>query len=322
MVYSTTFLSLLLATTAIALPLPDNEGVGHGVGARLQVTSTGRNSSALHEAKLDAQLEIQDTLARTQSVGSAATIPGEATIFGKHIPEPSVLSEAQNRCAGKGSRNNCSPCKYKFPGTYDGVVLPQYGYHYKGRLEGEYAHSDHAGKDACEVTDFNSRCNKCSGANLCPCAPLFTDVGCYVDDQTRMWKEPPVTLANSVGECETYCSGYTYFGVQYGNECFCGNTLPASGSTYTKVNPTSCNKPCPSADDTYLGLTCGGSWRMSIYKSSKPEITCAAGKVLARGKCFDKCSTAMNTFCANIGCNKYEKNLATCPKTCGQCISS
>ena len=91
MVYATTFFSLLLATTAIALPVRGNEGVG----GRLQVASTGQNSSASHEAKLDAQLEIQDALARTQSVSSAATSPGKA-----------------KGCPGKGgkARIRCSAC--------------------------------------------------------------------------------------------------------------------------------------------------------------------------------------------------------------------
>ena len=99
MVYATTFSSLLLAITAVALPMRGNEGVGHGVGGRLQVASTGQNYSAPQEAKLDAQLEIQDALARTQSVSSAAT-----------CADTSRPRNVQGKGNSHSGRLSCSEC--------------------------------------------------------------------------------------------------------------------------------------------------------------------------------------------------------------------
>merc|ERR1711970_1110623 len=55
-----------------------------------------------------------------------------------------------------------------------------------------------------------------------------------------------------------YCSGqgYSYFGVQFRHECFCGNTAPPRSRL-----ATGCNYACPGNNRR----TCGGTWRMNVY---------------------------------------------------------
>jgi hypothetical protein len=61
--------------------------------------------------------------------------------------------------------------------------------------------------------------------------------------------------------CAGLCNGYTTFGVEYGDQCFCGNGY---NSTYTlEANADSaCDYDC--AGDS--GETCGGFWAMYLYE--------------------------------------------------------
>jgi hypothetical protein len=37
----------------------------------------------------------------------------------------------------------------------------------------------------------------------------------------------------TVEQCAKFCSDYIYFGVEYSQECYCGNTLAAGSTTAT-----------------------------------------------------------------------------------------
>ncbi|KAG9013645.1 hypothetical protein FRB90_005817 [Tulasnella sp. 427] len=59
--------------------------------------------------------------------------------------------------------------------------------------------------------------------------------------------------------CQAKCSaaGFSYAGVEYSSECYCGNSLTNGGTT-----SNACTSTC-SGDSK---LTCGGSWALSVYK--------------------------------------------------------
>ncbi|CAB1106277.1 unnamed protein product [Ectocarpus sp. CCAP 1310/34] len=84
-----------------------------------------------------------------------------------------------------------------------------------------------------------------------------TYLGCYVDSQTdRIF---PVTTASDVmtlAFCADFCAEYAYYGTQYGEECWCGN----SGYD-TLGESTDCNYDCSGDADE----TCGGFNAMSVY---------------------------------------------------------
>ncbi|KAK4246156.1 WSC domain-containing protein [Corynascus novoguineensis] len=67
--------------------------------------------------------------------------------------------------------------------------------------------------------------------------------------------------AMTVDDCGDYClnSGFLWFGLEYGAECYCGATLNANS---TSAAETDCNMPC-SGDSA---ATCGGSNRLSVYQ--------------------------------------------------------
>jgi len=58
--------------------------------------------------------------------------------------------------------------------------------------------------------------------------------------------------------CGASCAGWKYFGVEYGRECYCGNSFGAGSAT---VIATQCSFLCP-GDSTEF---CGAGNRLSIY---------------------------------------------------------
>ncbi|KAM0332583.1 hypothetical protein ACHAQA_002867 [Verticillium albo-atrum] len=87
-------------------------------------------------------------------------------------------------------------------------------------------------------------------------------------------------LANdqmTLESCQTFCTGYKYFGTEYGRECFCGNSF-ATGS---QVAPESqCNMLCAGSPLQY----CGAGNRLSVYsldEGGSPASSSAAGSVAA-----------------------------------------
>jgi WSC domain len=58
--------------------------------------------------------------------------------------------------------------------------------------------------------------------------------------------------------CAAFCSGYTYFGAEYGRECYCGNTFN-QGSTVAPS--TDCSMLCAGNSSEY----CGAGNRLSVY---------------------------------------------------------
>ncbi len=70
----------------------------------------------------------------------------------------------------------------------------------------------------------------------------------------------------TVQYCASMCSSNAYFGVEYGGECYCGNTLSA-GSMPTFESQ--CNVPCPGNP----AQICGGGNRLSLYgKTNTPPV--------------------------------------------------
>ncbi len=88
-------------------------------------------------------------------------------------------------------------------------------------------------------------------------------LGCFKDADNRdlkdkFWDDSRMTPERCLQSCTD--SGYAYAGVQYGNQCFCGNSY----GRYGKLSESSCNMTC-SGDS---GLVCGGTWANTLYKTA------------------------------------------------------
>ena len=87
---------------------------------------------------------------------------------------------------------------------------------------------------------------------------------CVVDGTPRLLPYRITKQKMTPTLCIADCSaqGYTLAGVQYGKECYCGNTDPP----ISKLAPEDdCNKACEGDGN----LRCGGTWRMSVFSTGK-----------------------------------------------------
>ncbi|ROT36896.1 WSC domain-containing protein [Sodiomyces alkalinus F11] len=70
----------------------------------------------------------------------------------------------------------------------------------------------------------------------------------------KTFADDDMTLA----ACEAFCDGYTFFGTEYGRECYCGNQF----NTGSQPAPESdCNMPCGGSPLEF----CGAGNRLSVY---------------------------------------------------------
>ncbi|KAI4102702.1 MAG: hypothetical protein L6R37_004233 [Teloschistes peruensis] len=107
--------------------------------------------------------------------------------------------------------------------------------------------------------------------------------------------------------CAGYCSGYTYWGVEFGSQCYCGNSF---------MNPTSsvpasdCSTKC-SGDTTQV---CGAGNRMNLFKSNQQSPTNATVPGWTYSGCYtDSTSARVLTGKANYdGALTIEKCATLC----------
>ncbi|MCJ1284401.1 hypothetical protein MMC26_003733 [Xylographa opegraphella] len=93
--------------------------------------------------------------------------------------------------------------------------------------------------------------------------PGYQYSGCYTDGpHGRVLAEKSYAdgTAMSIEHCAAFCSGYTYFGTEYADECYCGMSF---AYTTTKDAETDCNMVC-SGNGTEI---CGAGNRLSVYQA-------------------------------------------------------
>ena len=93
----------------------------------------------------------------------------------------------------------------------------------------------------------------------------WASLGCYSDrTQARTLQNPePVTGGSknmTVAGCTAKCQslGYLYAGVEYAQECYCGNQIANGGSSIS----SGCNMPCAGNSSEY----CGGPNALNLYQ--------------------------------------------------------
>ena len=62
----------------------------------------------------------------------------------------------------------------------------------------------------------------------------------------------------TIQRCANICSDYLFFGVEHGDECYCGNT----DDSFLPSDSFECNTPCAGNESEI----CGGSWRINVYQ--------------------------------------------------------
>ncbi|KAK4182611.1 putative fungistatic metabolite [Podospora australis] len=92
----------------------------------------------------------------------------------------------------------------------------------------------------------------------------FEYAGCYTDkvDQRSLRGKKTVDSTMTLEKCATSCAGYSYFGVEFGVECYCGSALEASAEERPQAE---CSTRCGGNYDQ----VCGASYRINVF--SNPE---------------------------------------------------
>ncbi|KAF7334401.1 Copper radical oxidase [Mycena venus] len=107
---------------------------------------------------------------------------------------------------------------------------------------------------------------------LCTAAPAPWDYqGCYPDKRTdRILSDATYTDGQnmSIEACTSYCctGGYSYAGMEYGKECYCGNYLRAQD---VAANPADCNMQCTGNATE----SCGAGNRIQVYYNAPPPAS-------------------------------------------------
>ncbi|KAG8914028.1 hypothetical protein FRC01_004252 [Tulasnella sp. 417] len=129
-----------------------------------------------------------------------------------------------------------------------------------------------------------------------PAPAGWTNLGCYLDQTPRTlsgisrggWTGMTPAL------CATYCAGYTYFGTEYANECYCGNSL----TTNMPKPSTDCNSNC----DGDASLKCGGSWRLTVYQRTTGSSSSSSVASTSVSSTTTSSASATPTAWSNQGC--------------------
>lgn len=93
----------------------------------------------------------------------------------------------------------------------------------------------------------------------------------------QSWNRPNTT----VELCVDFCSakGYTYAGLEYRNECFCGNELKPQYAPRDGIMG-SCSMECV-GDEKQI---CGGSAAMSVYRACSASVPCTNNEQFGKAK--------------------------------------
>ncbi|KAI9785690.1 MAG: hypothetical protein M1839_008707 [Geoglossum umbratile] len=118
----------------------------------------------------------------------------------------------------------------------------------------------------------------------------FTFIGCYTEAKnTRALSQR--TYANdsmTVPSCLSFCSSYTYAGLEYARECYCGNTIN-TGSVIAAL--TDCSMTCKGDPKTY----CGAGSRLQMYQLNSKLNTTSTASFTSSSASSPTSSAALST---------------------------
>jgi hypothetical protein len=98
-----------------------------------------------------------------------------------------------------------------------------------------------------------------------PTVGKFTSIGCYSDgvNGTRTLGDSEGyydAIGMTVEGCAASCKSYSFFGVEYGQECYCGTAI---GGQSASVGASSCSEPCKGSPAESYGV----SGFMNLYQA-------------------------------------------------------
>ena len=106
----------------------------------------------------------------------------------------------------------------------------------------------------------NASANIVPGPGVVKSVGDYNYAGCYTEGTSgrALGAKALATSDMTIENCASNCTGYTYFGVEFGNECYCGNSL-GTGSVRTAEGD--CDMNCPGK----VKEVCGAGNRLTLY---------------------------------------------------------
>ncbi|XP_074869704.1 sialate:O-sulfotransferase 1 [Carettochelys insculpta] len=139
-----------------------------------------------------------------------------------------------------------------------------------------------------------------------------TYVGCFSDDSREKTLKGAVFYdlrKMTVSHCQEACAerAYTYAGLEYGAECYCGNKLPV-----TIAKQEECNNECKGEK----GSICGGVNRLSVYRVEELQ----AGAKRRRNVIYRGCFRAPENLTVTFPASLIQSNLTVevCSEFCSK----
>lgn len=114
-----------------------------------------------------------------------------------------------------------------------------------------------------------------------PSPTAWDDRGCYVETPAMWLLEQKIGPAGgdaslTVPKCKNSCfrAGYKFAGVQEGNKCWCGNSIPGERTS----SQADCNTPCSGDSKTF----CGGEGLVQVFEVLE-NLDLVSGTITAAG---------------------------------------
>ena len=162
-----------------------------------------------------------------------------------------------------------------------------------------------------DSTRYTPSSNASTGGNSNPGEPVtvqqagnYNYIGCYSEAPTGRALSGKYIATPAAGGtieyCQSACQGYTYFGMEFSNECYCGNTINAGSVAQTSTDPATngCSMLCGGNSTEY----CGGGNRLNMY-----EVAAIA-------------SSSSSTTSASIGTSTISTSTSAAPTPKGPAV--
>ncbi|KPI43427.1 putative fungistatic metabolite [Cyphellophora attinorum] len=121
-----------------------------------------------------------------------------------------------------------------------------------------------------DIARWNGNSTDTPGPYINPGALGFQSLGCYTEGSGVRALTVQPNSNNTILGCLSACVGYKYSGVEYGGQCFCGNSL---GAGSVSASASDCSMTCNNNQTEY----CGGPSRLNMYASgSLPSSSSSA----------------------------------------------
>ncbi|KZL71724.1 WSC domain containing protein [Colletotrichum tofieldiae] len=131
---------------------------------------------------------------------------------------------------------------------------------------------------------YSTTATRSSSSTAAPTATLahinaigkYSLVGCQTEADGGRALQGAQTASDdmTLDKCATFCSDFTFFGTEYGRECYCGNELQSTSRT---APLSECNMKCAGNPYQY----CGDGNRLELYKASSSSLASATSTVAA-----------------------------------------